>query len=120
MKNVICWFDLPSADFDRAVKFYSQVLGQEVVVTEFMGQNLGMFAQAEVSGCIVPPGLPLQPSSSGTRIYFNCDGMLDETIARVEPAGGKVLQPRFSIGEHGWIAIIQDTEGNQVGLWSQT
>jgi uncharacterized protein len=38
----------------------------------------------------------------------------------VDPAGGMILQPKFSIGEPGWIAMIRDTEGNTVGLHSTT
>ncbi len=120
MKNVICWFDLPSLDFDRAVKFYSELLGAPIQVSEHMGQKLGMFPQAEVSGDIVPPSETSQPSAMGIRVHFNCDGTLDETIARVEPAGGKILQQKFSLGEHGWCAMIADSEGNRVGLWSMS
>ena len=31
---------------------------------------------------------------------------------------GQVLQPKFAIGEYGFIAIAQDTEGNVIGLHS--
>jgi len=38
-------------------------------------------------------------------------------LARVKPAGGKIVRPKFSIPDAD-LAIIQDTEGNIVGLSS--
>lgn len=35
-----------------------------------------------------------------------------------EAAGGKVVQPKFPIGEHGFCALCMDTEGNMFGLHS--
>ncbi len=120
-KNVVCWFDIPTANFDRAVKFYSDILGEPVQVGEYMGHKLGFFKMEDresVSGDIVPPDSHNKPSPNGTRIYLSCEGKLDQVIGRVETSGGRVLQPKSSIGEAGWIAIINDTEGNTVGLHS--
>ena len=121
MGNVITWFDIPTADFERAVKFYSDILGEEVRVGEHMGQKLGFFPMEShegVGGDLVPPGMGQKPSPDGTRVYLSCEGKLDEVLSRVEGAGGKILQPKFSIGEPGWIAVIMDSEGNTVGLHS--
>jgi len=123
VKNIVCWFDIPTLDFDRAVRFYSEIMGEPIVVSEFMGQTLGVFKtddRESVTGDIVPPGPNHKPSPNGTRIYLSCEGKLDQVVGRVEKAGGKVLQPRFAIGEAGWIAVISDTEGNTIGLHSRS
>ena len=39
MKDAITWFDIPTEDFNRAVKFYSDILGQKIQVDTFMGQS---------------------------------------------------------------------------------
>ena len=57
-KNAITWFSIPTADFDRAVKFYSTILGEAVQVHEFMGRKLGFFpmdGESSVGGDLVPP-----------------------------------------------------------------
>jgi len=36
----------------------------------------------------------------------------------VVTAGGKIHRNKFSIGEHGFIALVLDTEGNVFGLHS--
>lgn len=121
MKNVITWFDIPTTDLNRAVEFYSEILGEEITVGEFMGQTLAFFpmeSMEEVGGDLVPPDQGNAPSSTGTRVYLNCDGKLDEVLGRVTKAGGSILQPKTPIGEAGWKALIVDTEGNVVGLHS--
>ena len=41
-------------------------------------------------------------------------------LARVEPAGGKILQGKQDMGEPvGWIAFVEDTEGNRIGIQQQ-
>jgi len=42
-----------------------------------------------------------KPSANGTRVYLSCEGVLDEVIARVEKAGGKIVMPRTKIGDAG-------------------
>jgi uncharacterized protein len=37
-------------------------------------------------------------------------------VARVEPAGGRLLVAETPIGEQGAIAIFADSEGNRIGL----
>jgi len=39
---------------------------------------------------------------------------------RVPAAGGTIIRPKFSIGDHGSVAIVTDTEGNMIGLHSPT
>jgi predicted enzyme related to lactoylglutathione lyase len=58
------------------------------------------------------------PGAGGTLVYLNVEGDLDGVITRVPTAGGTVVKPRTAIGEHGFIAIFTDTEGNCVGLHS--
>ena len=119
MSNVVVWFDIPTADFDRAVKFYSEILGKPVKVDTYMGQKLGFFpmdSREGVGGDLVPPNPYNKPSDQGTRVYLNCEDKLDEVAARVPKAGGKIIQAKMSLGEAGFIVMIADTEGNIVGL----
>ncbi|MBP9864281.1 VOC family protein [Patescibacteria group bacterium] len=121
MSNVITWFELPTADFDRAVKFYSTILGKELTIIERMGQKRGVFPMdgEGVGGDLVPPGNGQFPSATGTRVSLNCEGHLDEVAGQVEAAGGHILQPKLSLGEPGWVVVISDTEGNTIGLHSK-
>ncbi len=121
MKNAINWFEIPARDFQRAVAFYSAILGEAVVVHNFGGEPHGMFPCDEdgVTGAIVA-GDGYTPSVDGTTVYLNVEDRLDGVIGRVTGAGGQILLPKTDIGPHGFIAIIGDSEGNKVGLHSIT
>jgi len=121
MKNVFTWVDIPTKDFDRAVKFYSDLLGEEVKVDDSMGMKLGflpMEGKEGVGGDLIPPSHDHEPSSHGTRVYLSCEGMLDEVLERVENIGGKIVRTKFKLEGAGWIAMINDSEGNMIGLHS--
>ena len=59
------------------------------------------------------------PGPGGSMVYFSCDDCAVEE-ARVPAAGGAIVRPKFSIGDHGDVSIVTDTEGNMIGLHSTT
>jgi len=123
-KNVINWFQIPTKDLKRAAKFYSTILGNEVKISTFNGATMGFFPMEGgmesdgIGGCLMSPMEDDAPSKTGTCIFLACDGQLDAVIGRVEKAGGKVTVPKMHLGDPGYMAIIEDTEGNRVGLHS--
>ncbi len=117
--NQVVWFDVPCVDLDRAIAFYSAVLGCKVERQSGPGFSMGVLPHEgeSVGGCLmVTPDNP--PSDQGILIYLNCNGRLDEAIAAVAPQGGSVLQAKHSIGPYGWRALVKDSEGNRVALHS--
>lgn len=56
-----------------------------------------------------------RPSHDGSLVYLNVD-KIDLTLEAINSTGGKTLMPKMSIGEHGFIAHFEDTEGNRVAL----
>ncbi|MCC6891917.1 MAG: VOC family protein [Anaerolineae bacterium] len=119
MKHTVSWFELPASDMERAVQFYNTIFGIELKREDFGGVPHGIFERSEegaVTGAVVfdPDN---KPSMTGTRLYLNAEGELDAVLGRVQGAGGKVLLPNTAIAV-GRIGIIQDTEGNCVGLFS--
>jgi len=121
--NRVVWFDVPVTDLDRAVRFYSAVLGAAVKKQEMPGMTFAVLPHEgdEVSGCLTPGGCDgndNKPSMQGPLLYFNCQGRLDQAIAAVAANGGKVLQPKHQIGPYGSRAVVADSEGNRVALHS--
>jgi predicted enzyme related to lactoylglutathione lyase len=121
MSNQIVWCDIPVKDLDRAIKFYSAVLGKPVSKEPFSGTDFGLLPDADsgVSGCLVV-SKEHKPSADGPMIYLNCEGRLPIAIAVVDLNGGRVLQPRHAIGDRGFRAIVLDSEGNRIALHSTT
>ncbi len=119
MANQIVWCDIPVKDLDRAIRFYSAVLGAAVKKEEIPGTTIGILPHndGEVGGCLFKREGE-EPSSRGPMLYLNANGRLDQAIAAVETNGGKILQPRHPIGPYGSRAIVLDSEGNRVALHS--
>ncbi len=118
--NPVGWFEIYVNDMSRARAFYESVLQTRLEKLEV--DNLEMFAfpgdperygaqgaLARMEGC--PPG------GNSTLIYFGCADCAVEA-ARAETAGGKIVRPKFGIGQWGHIALVLDTEGNLIGLHS--
>lgn len=114
--HAVNWFELATTDIERAVSFYEKVLAIELKREDFMGVPHAIFPgeRHEVSGALVKIEIN-RPSASGTVIYLATRD-LDGVLGRVIAAGGKVVSPKMSIGPMGFVATIDDTEGNRVGL----
>ena len=122
MKNMISWFEIPANDVERAKKFYEGLMEVELVDLDMGdGVKMAMFPGDEksVSGAIIKYEGFYTPSHEGPLIYLNCDEDLQSNQDRVEALGGKVLMPKKMISEeHGFMAVIEDCEGNRIALYS--
>ena len=118
--NPVSWFEIPVTDMPRAKAFYEHVLN-----VELRPLNLGPLERALVrarpgttgaTGALVK-GQAFQPSQQGVKIYFTTPDV-DGTLERVREGGGKVALPKTRIGPFGFIAALEDSEGNRIGLRS--
>lgn len=90
---------------DRAIKFYSTVLGAETTWTSPRWSSL------QIAGVRI--GLAENPQYDGGRVglYFAVTD-LDAACAVVKDAGGKVVTPAMQAALTVFIAEVADTEGN--------
>lgn len=121
-QNAINWFEIPCEDLDRATTFYETVLGAKM--ERYDADNsmnpMVLFAAEETGagGTLVKRRFQ-KPGRSGAMVYLNCNGELDEVLARVPKAGGLILMPKTPVpGGHGHFACLRDSEGNHIGLHS--
>lgn len=118
--NAINWFEIFVADLSRARAFYETILNAKLQDAGMDCCEMAIFpydnmqgiggALTKMEGCNPGPG--------GSMVYLNVEGDLDGVLSRIAAAGGKVIRDRFAIPPHGFIGIIEDTEGNVVGLHS--
>ena len=119
-KNTFCWIDIPVSDLDRAIQFYSMILDEPVQKIDEHGFVFGLLPHTEenVSGCLCVMN-DRKPSQDGPLVYLNVDGRLEDAVTAAKNHGGKVLKMKEQIGPYGHRAIILDTEGNAVALYSK-
>jgi uncharacterized protein len=118
--NAVGWFDIYVNDMERAVAFYEGVLLQKL---EQLGDPTGETQMMSFPGDMTSYGASgalvksehSSPGMGGTMLYFSVEDCSVEQ-SRVVAAGGKIVRPKFSIGQFGWVSLCQDTEGNTVGF----
>ncbi len=116
--NAINWFEIPASDFDRAVGFYSQLLDKKIETMDLYGFRMGLFPNENGVGGAVVEGEGYIPSHLGSVVYLQVGDDLQPTLDRVEASGGKILQDKTDLGENGFMAFFEDSEGNRIGLHS--
>lgn len=118
--NAINWFEIPVTDMDRALAFYNKILAAQMTSMETMGMVYASLPHEEGVGGGLVKADGYVPSQQGVVVYLNGGDDLDVVLQRVDAAGGKVLMPKTSIGENGFMAFFQDSEGNRIGIHSMS
>ena len=118
MPNPVNWFEIPVTDMDRAKAFYETVFKIEIAINELDNSVMGWFpfdhSAPGATGTLIK-GEAYIPSHAGTMVYFSVQE-INDVLDRVEIAGGQVINPKFSIGEHGFCGHFEDTEGNRIAV----
>ncbi|KUJ56139.1 MULTISPECIES: VOC family protein [Bacteroidota] len=117
MNNIITWFELPVNDFDRARKFYENVL--EISLTQMENEGFKSLAfpfdGSNVSGSLVQNLGNGQNNS--IMLYFNAGQKLSPALERVKVNNGKIIMETMRI-KSGVIAQVLDSEGNKIALFA--
>lgn len=123
--NAVGWFEIPVNDMQRAIAFYEEVLNLKLERNLMGPLDMAWFPWTEdglgAPGSLVHHQDHYKPSVDGILIYLTAhSGDLDNELARVEPAGGRVIQPKTKISdEYGFMALFVDSEGNRLALHSR-
>jgi predicted enzyme related to lactoylglutathione lyase len=118
MGQPVAFFEIVSADAERARAFYTEMFGWTAQPDPAMGGyalvDTGA-GEGAIGGGIGPASAP---TDAGVKIYMRVDD-LDACLDRVEKLGGSRLVPPTDLpGDYGRFAIFTDPDGNQVGLWT--
>ncbi len=116
--NPIAYVELPVTDLDRAMAFYTAVFGFALERQTVDGYDMALFPAAEgaagASGALVK-GDVYVPGKTGPIVYFGVTD-IDAVIARAKARGAKILYDKKDVGTFGFVAEIEDSEGNRVAL----
>jgi len=113
------WTEIPVRNLEAGMAFYGAVTGACLDVQEMGPNKTAVFRTdppMQGGGSHLYEGTPAG-DGSGPTIHLAALGTIEEAIARVEPAGGKVISPPIAIPD-GKFAYITDPDGNSIGLFS--
>lgn len=118
------WFEIYVNDMPRAVRFYEAVFQislkplpppkPDLVIYAFDGDQTAPGA----NGALIKHPI-MKPGGCGTLVYFGCADCAIEQQRCVEH-GGIVHVAKHSIAPYGHMAVVEDSEGNHIGLHSMT
>ena len=118
-KNVVNWFEIPVSNLEQASALYAAMLDTKLQQSDFAGIPHAVITNADhscVSGALVADPKRPPRRGSGTVVYLNATDGVVRCLARAVEAGAKVIQPVTAIGPHGTIALVEDLDGNVIGL----
>lgn len=123
MSGKVVHFEIPTDDAARAKSFYTGAFGWNLVPVPGMDYTMvGTTPSNEM-------GAPLEAGSINGGMYMRNEQFpkspvitvdvedIDTALAKVESLGGRTVVPRMPVGEMGFAAYFEDTEGNVLGLW---
>jgi len=110
------WVELTTSDQPAAQKFYADLFGWDVQVSD--DPQYGGYGMANVSGKPAA-GLggkqdPSQPTAWG--LYIGTSD-IDGLAQKVRDAGGTVVAEPFDVGDQGKMAVFQDPSGGFISGW---
>ncbi|MDZ3823788.1 MAG: VOC family protein [Pseudoxanthomonas sp.] len=121
----VVWFELYVKDMARAQAFYEKLLDVtlEPLDSPDPGYRMMVFPGAMeqggqgVSGALVEQADGPSPGAGGTMVYFGGEDCA-VPAGRAAALGGRLVQDKMSIGPYGFCAVVEDPDGNRVGLHS--
>jgi uncharacterized protein len=116
-------FEIPAKDVKRASEFYSKAFGWNLnqfpnfeywsVVTTESDQMGAPTKAGAINGGMGKKG---QMAPDAVTVTISVPD-IDAALANVKKLGGKEHGKKMPVGDMGWSAYFQDTEGNVIGLW---
>jgi uncharacterized protein len=132
----IVWFEIPVSDLDRAISFYTDILLIKVKRIRLLDQDQGYIAKGDgsVSGVLVKKESH-KPGQGCVLLFYVVDitEILDNVIEykgtvitnktllkQKDNSGNVVISGNLIDQNVGYYAEILDSEGNRIGLYSNS
>src|SRR5437868_236686 len=101
-KSVISWFEIPSANLERATKFYETLFDVKLMQMDTPQLKMRAFPVEDmmnnIGGAIVHNAEFYIPSeTAGVLVYLNGNPDVQLILDKVDAAGGKILIPKTQI-----------------------
>jgi predicted enzyme related to lactoylglutathione lyase len=121
MSDRVVHFEIPFDDGERATGFYGEAFGWNLNAMpemQYVMVSTGPSEQGPPSepGFINGGMLQRQGPIGAPVVTVNVDD-IDASLEKIEKLGGKTVIGKQPVGDMGFSAYFEDTEGNLLGLW---
>ena len=121
MPGRVVHFEIPHDDGARARSFYEEAFGWQIQHMPEMNYSMVVTGPSGDQGPTEPGfingGLmERQDEYKAPNIVIDVDN-IEDALKAVNEAGGSTVHERMEVGEMGFAAYFNDTEGNLIGLW---
>jgi uncharacterized protein len=113
--NPLVYFELMVSDVEKSKAFYGKVFDWKFEKDKSMDYTMIRTGQEPGGGMMKKPD---QAPMFALSVYFQVDD-IDDTLKKVEAAGGKRGMPRQEIPDMGWWAMFFDPDGIPVMIWQR-
>lgn len=113
MKKLVSFFEIPAADFSRAVKFYEAVLNLKLNVLDCGTEKMAFFPEEEeVTPGAISWAADFLPSKNGVLVSLNVEDM-EETLSCIKENGGSIVREKTKIESdcRGYFAMFPIAKG---------
>ena len=122
MSGRMVHFEIPFEDGARARTFYADTFGWQLMEMPEMDYTIVMTGPSDPQTGPTEPGFinggmfQRAEPFKGPNLVIDVED-IKAALSAVEKAGGKVVSEPQAVGEMGFAAYFNDTEGNLLGLW---
>jgi predicted enzyme related to lactoylglutathione lyase len=137
MKNgQLCWFEIPAGNLDRAIRFYSTVFSTKFEKKLLLDKEYAVFDKGkQLIGGVIVEKENYSPGSGAilffyvtdinkvlkTAVELNGKIVINKTFLKQKNSYGDIVIPQNLIdGKMGYYAEMVDSEGNHIGLYSNS
>jgi predicted enzyme related to lactoylglutathione lyase len=115
-----CWLELATTDQNAAKQFYSSLFGWAIDDQPMGPGQFYTTFQLEGRRAAAALSLDQQLRQQGVPphwMVYICAASADDTVAKAQQAGGKILAPAFDVFDFGRMAAIEDPTGAHFNIW---
>lgn len=122
MKARLGHFEIPARDPRRAAEFFRRAFGWRAEAVDWDGPAYLKLRSPGAGAAPAIQGGLIAAEGAGFAhplpVLHLTGGRLEDCLARVEGAGGVIVEPPRPIGDMGRFARFRDPEGHDWGVWT--